>query len=121
MKQWEDIIEVPLPLPFALKIINAYLIKGKTGYTIVDTGLHDEADLARWEQAQKEGNWSWADVEKIVLTHYHRIITVWPDCCNKKRKLRCICPKPTLNRHSFSFPGKATCRGSWLIFTRNTG
>ncbi|MBA4549218.1 MBL fold metallo-hydrolase [Thermoactinomyces intermedius] len=71
MKQWEDIIEVPIPLPFALKIMNAYLIKGKTGYTIVDTGLHDEAGLARWEQAQKEGNWSWADVEKIVLTHYH--------------------------------------------------
>ena len=71
MKQWEDIIEVPLPLPFALKIINAYLIKGKTGYTIVDTGLHYEEDLATWEQAQKEWKWSWDDVEKIVLTHYH--------------------------------------------------
>lgn len=71
MKQWEDIIEVPLPLPFALKIINAYLIKGKSGYTIVDTGLHYEEGLAKWEMAQKEWNWSWDDVEKIVLTHYH--------------------------------------------------
>ncbi|MBA4602762.1 MBL fold metallo-hydrolase [Thermoactinomyces mirandus] len=71
MKQWKDIITVPLPLPFALKIINAYLIKGETGYTIIDTGLHCEADLTVWEQAQEEFEWSWQDVEKIVLTHYH--------------------------------------------------
>lgn len=71
MKQWEDIITVPLSLPFALRIINAYLIKGETGYTIIDTGLHCEADLTAWEQAQEEFKWSWQDVEKIVLTHYH--------------------------------------------------
>lgn len=71
MKQWEDIIAVPLSLPFALRIINAYLIKGESGYTIIDTGLHNEADLTAWEQAQEEFKWSWQDVEKIVLTHYH--------------------------------------------------
>src|SRR5690606_30141549 len=71
MKQWEDIITVQLPLPFALRIINAYLIKGETGYTIIDAGLHCGTDLTAWEQAQEEFKWSWQDVEKIVLTHYH--------------------------------------------------
>ncbi|SEN56733.1 MBL fold metallo-hydrolase [Lihuaxuella thermophila] len=71
MNRWEDIVQVPLPLPFALKIIHAYLIKGEQGYTIIDTGLHTEEDLSTWKQAQKEVGWSWQDVEKIVLTHYH--------------------------------------------------
>lgn len=69
--QWEDIIEVPLPLPFALKIIKAYLIKGSKGYTIIDTGLNTQEDLDTWKQAQTEFGWTWENVEKIVLTHYH--------------------------------------------------
>ncbi len=71
MERWDDIIEVPLPLPFALRIINAYLIKGDHGYTIIDCGLHTEASLQRWEQARKEIGFAWEDVEKIVITHYH--------------------------------------------------
>jgi glyoxylase-like metal-dependent hydrolase (beta-lactamase superfamily II) len=71
LNRWEDIIEVPLPLPFALKIVNAFLIEGKNGYTIIDTGLHTDEDLARWEEAQTRFGWRWRDVEKIVLTHYH--------------------------------------------------
>jgi glyoxylase-like metal-dependent hydrolase (beta-lactamase superfamily II) len=67
----EDIIEVPLPLPFALKVVNCYLIKGKNGFTIIDTGLHTDQDLQVWEEAQAKHGWSWNDVEKIVLTHYH--------------------------------------------------
>jgi glyoxylase-like metal-dependent hydrolase (beta-lactamase superfamily II) len=68
---WEDIIEVPLPLPFALKIVNCYLIKGKNGFTIIDTGLHTDEDLQAWEESQQKHGWTWSDVEKIVLTHYH--------------------------------------------------
>ncbi|MBA4493715.1 MBL fold metallo-hydrolase [Paenactinomyces guangxiensis] len=71
MKQWGEIIQVPLPLPFALKMINAYIIKGSRGCTIIDTGLHTEEDLEMWKQAQTEYGWNWKDVEKIVLTHYH--------------------------------------------------
>ena len=71
MNRWEDIIEIPLPLPFALKIIKAYLIEGKNGYTIIDTGLNSEEDRDTWNQAQDQWSWNWKDVEKIVLTHYH--------------------------------------------------
>ncbi|SFI87326.1 MBL fold metallo-hydrolase [Thermoflavimicrobium dichotomicum] len=71
MNKWEDIIEVALPLPFPLKIIKAYLIQGKNGYTIVDTGLKTQDSLDVWEKVRSEVGFSWTDVEKIVLTHYH--------------------------------------------------
>ncbi|MEK7284938.1 MAG: MBL fold metallo-hydrolase [Chloroflexota bacterium] len=38
---------VALPLPLALKVINAYLIEGPSGWALVDTGLHTpEAEQA---------------------------------------------------------------------------
>lgn len=71
MNRWEDIIEVPLPLPFALREIKAYLFQGTNGLSIVDTGLHTDADLQVWEDTLKELNATWSDIDKIVLTHYH--------------------------------------------------
>ncbi|RAL26999.1 MBL fold metallo-hydrolase [Thermoflavimicrobium daqui] len=71
MNRWGDIIKVALPLPFPLKIINAYLIEGKKGYTIVDAGLHTTEALETWKQIQQEVGFTWEDVEKIIITHYH--------------------------------------------------
>jgi glyoxylase-like metal-dependent hydrolase (beta-lactamase superfamily II) len=71
MSHWEDIYEVPLPLPFALKVIKAYVIRGKNGITIVDTGLHTKEDIEVWHQVQQEIGFAWQDVNQIVLTHYH--------------------------------------------------
>ncbi|OYD07228.1 MBL fold metallo-hydrolase [Paludifilum halophilum] len=71
MNRWDDVIEVSLPLPFPLKIIKAYLIKGSKGYTVVDTGLHVQDDLDEWDRVSVETGFSWDEVEKIVLTHYH--------------------------------------------------
>ncbi|PTX59087.1 glyoxylase-like metal-dependent hydrolase (beta-lactamase superfamily II) [Melghirimyces profundicolus] len=71
MNRWEDIWEVPLPLPFPLKIIKSYLLKGSNGYTVVDTGLHYEGDIEAWEEAGKTIGFDWNEVERIVLTHYH--------------------------------------------------
>jgi len=71
LNHWEDITQVTLPLPFALKVIHAYLIKGENGYTIIDAGLHTEDDINTWKKAQEEVGFAWDDVEKIVLTHYH--------------------------------------------------
>src|SRR5690606_41786625 len=71
MNHWEDLTEVPLPLPFPLKIIKAYVIRGSGGYTLIDAGLNCEEDWALWEQTRKEMGWRWDEVEKIVLTHYH--------------------------------------------------
>ncbi|MFC7439683.1 MBL fold metallo-hydrolase [Laceyella putida] len=71
MNQWEDIYQISLPLPFALRMINAYVIKGSTGITLIDAGLNIEMDVRAWQEAQAAGGWQWAEVEKIVLTHYH--------------------------------------------------
>jgi glyoxylase-like metal-dependent hydrolase (beta-lactamase superfamily II) len=71
MNRWGDIIEVPLPLPFALREIKAYVIEGSRGYTVIDTGLNSETDRDAWEQARQELGFDWTDVEQIVLTHYH--------------------------------------------------
>lgn len=69
--QWGDIYQVTLPLPFALRTINAYVIKGSSGVTLVDAGLNIDMDVQAWQEAQAAADWKWADVEKIVLTHYH--------------------------------------------------
>ncbi|SFX42232.1 Glyoxylase, beta-lactamase superfamily II [Thermoactinomyces sp. DSM 45891] len=71
LNRWEDIVEVPLPLPFALKEIKAYLFMGENGVTIVDTGLNIEQDFMVWESTMKELGITWDDLDKIVLTHYH--------------------------------------------------
>ncbi|SFS65710.1 MBL fold metallo-hydrolase [Marininema halotolerans] len=71
MNRWDDIYEVSLPLPFALKAIKSYVIRGSNGFTVVDTGLSYEAAHEAWEHARKAIGFDWTDVEKIVLTHYH--------------------------------------------------
>lgn len=71
MNRWEDIVEVPLPLPFALKEMKAYACIGQNGISIVDTGLHNEQDLQVWESTLQELGATWNNLDKIVLTHYH--------------------------------------------------
>lgn len=71
MEQWKDITQVALPLPFPLKTIHAYVLEGKTGLTIVDTGLHTKETEEVWEQLLAAKHCQWTDIEKIVLTHYH--------------------------------------------------
>lgn len=71
MNKWGDIVEVPLPLPFELKIIKSYVIRGTDGITIIDAGLKTEESIRAWEYVQKRDGWKWQDVKQIVLTHYH--------------------------------------------------
>ncbi|CAJ1581021.1 MBL fold metallo-hydrolase [[Mycobacterium] wendilense] len=63
-------VELPLPLP-DLKVINAYIIEGGTGITLVDPG---------WSTAESEGlllaalhglGYSRSDVQRILVTHAH--------------------------------------------------
>lgn len=90
MNSWEDLTEVPLPLPFPLKIIKAYVIRGSGGYTLIDAGLHGEEDWARWEETRQRMGWRWDEVEKIVLTHYH------PDHYGLAGKLQQVTGAPVL-------------------------
>lgn len=66
-----DIYQVAIPLPFALRIVNCYLLRGQAGWTVVDTGLNTGKGRAAWQQAFAELGLRPRQIEQIVLTHAH--------------------------------------------------
>lgn len=67
----DDIIQVQIPLPFRLNIVNCYLLRGAQGWTLLDTGLNTADARAQWTSAMNALNIRPNDIEKIVLTHMH--------------------------------------------------
>ncbi len=67
----EDIYQVRLPLPFALKQVNCYLVKGTSGWTVLDTGLNTPSGQAAWREAFRALEIEASDIHQIVLTHTH--------------------------------------------------
>ncbi|OPH48628.1 hydrolase [Paenibacillus ferrarius] len=67
----EEITQVKVPLPFPLRWVNAYLIRGDNGYTVMDPGLHTPDAEALWLQVLQERGIGFEHVEQIVLTHHH--------------------------------------------------
>lgn len=57
---------VTIDLPFRLNHVNCFLGKGEDGWTIIDTGLHNEESKKRWEEVLKN-----KEVTNIIVTHYH--------------------------------------------------
>ncbi|MED4601895.1 MBL fold metallo-hydrolase [Paenibacillus validus] len=47
--------------------VNCYLLKGESGYTLVDTGIHSESAIQQWENVLANG----LTIDKVVLTHTH--------------------------------------------------
>ena len=67
----DDIIQVQIPLPYVLNIVNCYLLRGADGWTLVDTGLNTAAARSQWKSALSALGIAPADIEQIVLTHMH--------------------------------------------------
>ncbi len=67
----DDIVQVQIPLPYALNIVNCYLLRGSAGWTLIDTGLNTTAARAQWTTALNSLNIAPDEIEKIVLTHMH--------------------------------------------------
>jgi glyoxylase-like metal-dependent hydrolase (beta-lactamase superfamily II) len=65
------IIQVKSPLPFPLRWVNSYLIRGEAGWTVIDPGLHTLETEKVWEEVFKQYDLQFSDVEQIVLTHHH--------------------------------------------------
>lgn len=65
------IIQVQLPLPFALRSVNCYLLREPDGWTVVDTGLHTADGEAAWRAAFAELGIRPGEIRRIVLTHFH--------------------------------------------------
>lgn len=53
-------------LPFRLNHVNCFVAEGYDGYVVIDTGLHNEETVERWNQVLHNKN-----VTDILLTHYH--------------------------------------------------
>lgn len=64
-------IQARVPLPFALRWVNAYLLPGESGWTLIDPGLRSPVTEAFWEARLPELGIGWRDVRAIVLTHHH--------------------------------------------------
>lgn len=63
----EGIHLLSIQFPFGMRQVNSYVIEGKNGVTIVDTGSYAEQAIGIWKEALPEGT----KVEKILLTHSH--------------------------------------------------
>ncbi len=67
----KDIYQVRIPLPFALDTVNCYLLRGKAGWTIVDTGLNIPNAQVVWLNVFRQLDIKPGQVQQIVLTHAH--------------------------------------------------
>lgn len=67
----EDIVQVQIPLPYALNIVNCYLLQGENGWTMVDSGLNTEPAREQWRVALNHLNITPDDIEQIIITHMH--------------------------------------------------
>ena len=64
------ILWLRMPLPFALKWINLYLIKDGAGWALVDTGVATEETRILW-RALFEGVLSGQPITRVICTHMH--------------------------------------------------
>lgn len=64
----DGVLQSRIPLPYSLRWVNSYLLKGPEGYTMVDPGLGTEEAEACWAALLGELD---GPVARIVLTHYH--------------------------------------------------
>lgn len=68
----DDLWRIPLPLPFALRAVNVYLIAdGSGGWTLVDAGLGLPADGAALLSGLEAAGASLPEITALVLTHAH--------------------------------------------------
>src|SRR5436189_463699 len=67
----QGIFQVQLPLPFALRIVNCYLLCGPDGWTLLDTGIHTPDGEAVWREVFAELDIKITDIQQIILSHVH--------------------------------------------------
>jgi glyoxylase-like metal-dependent hydrolase (beta-lactamase superfamily II) len=102
----EGIYQIRIPLPFALNIVNCYLLDDGDRWTIVDTGLNRPEAQMGWRAAFEALNISPDAIHQIVLTHMH------PDHYGMAGWLQRQCPERPPVRMS---PREwAAAQGTWI-------
>ncbi len=66
-----EIYQVKIPLPFALNIVNCYLLRDGDGWTLIDCGINTAKGRETWQQAFTALAMRPRDIRRIVLTHVH--------------------------------------------------
>lgn len=61
----------PIPIPIPLKYVNCYVCRGPSGWTVVDTGFHDDLAEDAWPRVLAELGIRFQDLDQILVTHYH--------------------------------------------------
>lgn len=61
----------PIPIPIPLRYVNCYLMRGASGWTIVDAGYSNEMAYDAWHRTFAELGIRPQDVDQILVTHYH--------------------------------------------------
>jgi len=64
------LIGLRLSLPFALDHVNLWLLKDGDGWTMIDTGIDDEATRASWTQ-RLTAAWKDRPIHRLIATHFH--------------------------------------------------
>jgi glyoxylase-like metal-dependent hydrolase (beta-lactamase superfamily II) len=63
------LVQVTMPLPWALDHVHCYAVAGDDGWSLIDAGLGNEATLDCWRRALD--SLGRPPVARVVLTHYH--------------------------------------------------
>ncbi|MWC28976.1 MBL fold metallo-hydrolase [Paenibacillus sp. MMS18-CY102] len=66
-----DAWRIRLDIEGPLKWVNAYLFKGRDGYSVIDPGLNSPVNKKRWDEMVKLLKISYADIAHIYVTHHH--------------------------------------------------
>jgi glyoxylase-like metal-dependent hydrolase (beta-lactamase superfamily II) len=67
----EGVYQLMLPLPFRLREVHAYLIKGREGYGLVDCGINTQECFEALEKSLYEAGIEFSDIRSVFMTHYH--------------------------------------------------
>lgn len=57
---------IRVPLPFNLDHVNCFLAESENGWTLIDTGLHNEETMSLWHNIFEK-----KDIQEIIVTHEH--------------------------------------------------
>ena len=66
-----DLWRIALPLPFRLREVNIYLMRGRHGYTLIDAGIDTPDSRAAFDAAMASLRIQDSDIERVYVTHMH--------------------------------------------------
>jgi glyoxylase-like metal-dependent hydrolase (beta-lactamase superfamily II) len=66
-----DIWRITLPLPFRLRAVHLYLVRGADGYSLVDAGLDTQAARESFDDALQRLGVQHSQITRLYVTHMH--------------------------------------------------